>query len=401
MITPTIPANEAGRLEALRGYGILHTEKEVEYEQITDLATNLTGLPISLVSFVDMEEVWFKATKGMDICSSERGLSFCSHAVGHTDLVFMLEDIKADERFHDHPYANLENNPIQFYAGVCLVDKDGYKLGTLCVIDNKPNSLNENQLGGLRILAKQVVKLVELHKANNVLKEIQVDLEKKNKELKDFAGVVSHDMKMPLANIIVTTDILKAKFADNLDPKALDYLSYLKQSSFTLSDYISGLLAHYESDKMSDESNESFDIHHLLEEIIELLNINLKCDINFPEENIELTCNRSALEQILLNLIGNSLKYNDKDCIVIDIECKRNSEMVMFKISDNGIGIPEDKIDSIFDLFTTIGNVDRKGNKGNGIGLSTVKKLVNNLGGSIKVESTEGVGTSFEFALKD
>ena len=75
-------------------------------------------------------------------------------------------------------------------------------------------------------------------------------------------------MKMPLANIIVTTDILKAKYAKQLDKKAIEYLSYLKQSSFTLSDYITGLLNHYESDKLAEENKEDVDIQHLLEEII-------------------------------------------------------------------------------------------------------------------------------------
>jgi len=101
MIPPTKPSNEDERLEALKSYGILNTKEETDYEQITALASNLTGMPISLISFVDKDEVWFKASKGMDICSSERGLSFCSHAIDSPDPIFMLEDIKADKRFQD------------------------------------------------------------------------------------------------------------------------------------------------------------------------------------------------------------------------------------------------------------------------------------------------------------
>ena len=177
MITPTIPANETQRLAALKSYGILYSEKETEFEQITELATNLTGMPISLVSFVEKDEVWFKATKGLDICSGERGLSFCGHAVGKSDSLFMIEDIKADEDFHDHPLTNVDKDPILFYAGICLIDKDGFNLGTLCVHDNKPNSLNKQQINGLKTLAKQVVKLVELNQANHALRITQKDLE--------------------------------------------------------------------------------------------------------------------------------------------------------------------------------------------------------------------------------
>ena len=205
---------------------------------------------------------------------------------------------------------------------------------------------------------------------------------------------------MPLANIIVTTDILKAKYAAQLDEQAINYLSYLKQSSFTLSDYISGLLTHYESDRLVAEADETFDIHQLLEEIIELLNINLDCEINFPEENFDMVCNRAVLEQIFLNLIGNSLKYNDKEKIVIDIDGHVGKDYYHFKVTDNGIGIPNHKIKDVFNLFSIVGTTDRNGKKGSGIGLSTVKKLVTTLDGEIQVTSEPGHGTSFKFSIK-
>ncbi|GEQ86478.1 sensor histidine kinase [Patiriisocius marinistellae] len=401
MIKPNIPHNESARLAALRSYNILNTDtNEIAFEQITHLASQITGMPISLISIVDREEVWFKSTKGMNICSSDRNESFCSYAVGHENDTFVLEDIRNHKELKHHPYANMEKNSIQFYAGVCLIDSDGYKLGTLCVIDTKPNKISEQQIEALKILSKQIIKLIEFHKANQSLLNVQKELETKNESLRSFAGVVSHDMKMPLANIIVTADILRAKYGGELDAQAKKYLDYLKNSSFTLSDYITGLLNHYESDSIKEGGvYESFDLNHLLEEIIDLLNIKFDCEIHFPENNIELDCNRSALEQIFLNLIGNSLKYNDKDKIIINIDAKVTEKEYYFTINDNGVGIPEDKIEDIFTLFTTVGNTDRNGNKGNGIGLSTVQKLVMSLGGTIKVESIENQGTSFIFTI--
>jgi signal transduction histidine kinase len=167
-----------------------------------------------------------------------------------------------------------------------------------------------------------------------------------------------------------------------------------------LSEYITGLLEHYESDKTASLNAEVFDSNDLLEEIIELLNINIDCEINLPEENIEMQANRAALEQIILNLVGNSLKYNDKERIKIDIECTEKNGFYHFSISDNGMGIPKDKLSNIFDLFVTTGKLDRNGKKGNGIGLSTVKKLVTKLGGEIKISSELGKGTSFQFNIK-
>src|SRR5690606_7526065 len=129
-------------------------------------------------------------------------------------------------------------------------------------------------------------------------------------------------------------------------------------------------------------------------------NINIDCEINLPEENIEMHANKVALEQIILNLVGNSLKYNDKKKIKIDIQCTEEDGFYHFIISDNGMGIPKNKLKHIFDLFVTTGKLDRNGKKGNGIGLSTVKKLVEKLGGTIKVFSELGKGTTFEFSIK-
>lgn len=113
-----------------------------------------------------------------------------------------------------------------------------------------------------------------------------------------------------------------------------------------------------------------------------------------------MNANRAALEQIILNLVGNSLKYNDKEKIKIDIDCYEKEDCYHFKITDNGIGIPKNKMNHIFGLFATTGELDRYGKKGNGIGLSTVKKLVEKLGGEIKVTSQLGKGTTFQFSLK-
>lgn len=400
MTSSILPHNEQDRLAALRSYGILYTNREEAYDQITDIATLITDMPISLISLVDENEVWFKSAKGMAAYSSERNSSFCGHAVAENDPVFVINDTKNYKDYKKHSFTNIAENQLAFYAGVCLVDKDGYRLGTLCVLDTKPNKLSEKQLNGLKKLAKQVVKLIELHSANDVLTNIQKDLETKNKELKNFAGVVSHDMKMPLANIIVTTDILKAKYSSLLDDKALGYLTYLKQSSFTLSDYITGLLNHYESDQLTEGAKESFDLNHLLEEIVELLHINFDCDINFPENDFKVYCNRAALEQIFLNLINNSLKYNNETKIVIDIAAEDMGDEYLFKVRDNGMGIPKEKQEQVFDLFSTIDHVDRNGQKGSGIGLSTVKKLVTKLGGVISVTSELTEGTVVEFSIK-
>jgi len=212
--------------------------------------------------------------------------------------------------------------------------------------------------------------------------------------------VVSHDMKMPLANIITTTDLLKAKYKQFLDNKGLEYLNYLKSSSFSLSEYINGILQHYESDNLTIDQREEFDLHHLLEEIEDMVNTDYSTLIDLPAENMMINCNRVALYQIFINLIGNSIKYNDKENPEIEVTYSENRGYYIFTISDNGIGISADKQENIFDLFQVAAEKDKNGNRGNGIGLSTVKKLVTNLGGTIDVDSTVGKGSTFTFTAR-
>ncbi|SFN36949.1 GAF domain-containing sensor histidine kinase [Salegentibacter flavus] len=400
MIKPAISRNELERLASLEEAGIFNTSPEAEFDNITKLASFICKTPVSLISLVGESEQYFKSRYGTEIYGSSREISFCAHAILKPKQLMVVNDTRLDERFKDNPFTLDENNPVQFYAGMPLVDHHGFALGTLCVLDTKPNKLDKEQKIALKALAKHVEVLFELRRKNKHLEQIEKELKEHNTALKDFAGVVSHDMKMPLANMIITADILKAKYGDQLGKEGLKYLKNLKNAGLNLSDYINSLLTHYESNDTSDLKKQEFDLHHMLEEIIDLFNISDNVDINLPNENIIIQSNRAALEQIFLNLLSNSLKYNESEKIVIDIDFRQTPDFYYFSISDNGIGIPQDKQEEIFQIFTTLAVTDRKGNKGNGIGLSTVKRLVKNLGGNIKVNSQPGQGTQFTFSAK-
>ncbi|MFI8378024.1 ATP-binding protein [Leeuwenhoekiella sp. NPDC079379] len=391
--------NEKKRQAAVDSYKLVGTLPERSYDDITQIAAYICNAPIALITMLDYNRNFLKSHYGVPFSESPRQISFCTHAIQSPEAIFVIPDARIDDRFKSNPLVTGDMKAI-FYAGVPLIDKGGHALGTLCVFDHEPRTLNERQQVTLIALANQVVNLFELHRQNIENKALQKNLIKKNGLLKDFAGVVSHDMKMPLANIITTTDLLKAKYKELLDDKGLDYLNYLKSSSFSLSEYINGILLHYESDNLTINQRQIFDLQDLLEELEDLLNTDYKCVIHLPETNHAINCNRVALNQIFLNLIGNSLKYTDKEHPEITITFDENEDFYLFEITDNGIGIPKDKLEEIFDLFTVATDTDKNGNRGNGIGLSTVKKLVTNLGGKIKVISTVGEGTTFKFTAR-
>lgn len=399
MIKALQPENETSRLTSLHDLQILNSESEINYDNIAQLASYICDVPISLITLIAEDKQWFKAKIGTELCDTDRNVSFCSHAILQPDEIMEVKDTHLDKRFIDNPLVTSETN-IRFYAGMPIRSSAGEALGTLCVLDTKPHSLNEKQKTALKALANQVENLFELRRQNIALEKVKKELGVKNNQLKEFAGTVSHDMKMPLANMIITSDLLKAKYGNLLDETGKNYLTYLKQSSFRLSNYITDILNHYESDTLLQSHTEDFDVQDVLEQIIDLLNIKFDCEINLPEDNLTVHCNRGAFQQIFFNLIGNSLKYNNREKIIIDITAKEENGFYNFSIADNGIGIPENKQEAIFDLFTIIEEADRSGNRGNGIGLSTVKKLVGNLGGEISVKSEVNKGTTFYFSIK-
>ena len=162
--------DEQKRLSALKSYEILDTLLEEEYDGITRLAAQICGTKISLISLVDESRQWFKSKHGLDASETPRELAFCNHAIETPNSIFIIEDSTKDDRFKDNPLVTQDPNVI-FYAGVPLVDKDNYALGTLCVIDNEPKKLSDQQIDALQTLSKSVINLFEMRRNNLKLAE--------------------------------------------------------------------------------------------------------------------------------------------------------------------------------------------------------------------------------------
>ncbi|HLS31311.1 MAG TPA: GAF domain-containing sensor histidine kinase [Flavobacteriaceae bacterium] len=393
---------EKMRLAALKKLGILDSPGEKQYDNLTELAAYICQVPIAMISLIDEDRQWVKSKVGVDICETERKHSFCTHTIESSEGYMEIEDARLDPRFENNPFVVQGEDPIIFYAGYALKDDEGHALGTLCLMDYKPKKLDQTQKDALFTLKNQIEALFELRHKNKKLTDSKNQLNEQNKLLKNFAGAVSHDLKMPLASIVMTIDLLRSKYGEQLGEEGINYLKKLKQSSLGMSEYITHILDYYETDNISSEdySDEPFGLKGFLENIVDMLNIDGNVEIHFPEENFDLICNRSGLEQVFLNLLGNSLKYNDKKTTIIDIDAKEKENYYYFGITDNGMGIPDKELKNVFNLFSTATDKDRHGKKGHGIGLSTVKKIVEKLGGKIDIKSEVGKYTSFTFTIK-
>ena len=157
-----IPENEAARLETLRQYQILDTESEEAFDDLTRLASYICQTPAALISLVDTNRQWFKARVGIQARETPRNISFCGHAIVQRGC-FIVEDALFDERFADNPL--VVNAPFaRFYAGMPLWSPEGFAIGTLCVMDQQPRKLNEDQINALQMLSNQVMSQLELRR---------------------------------------------------------------------------------------------------------------------------------------------------------------------------------------------------------------------------------------------
>ncbi len=253
MIRPSIPFNENTRLRELLSLDILDTDPEEEYDKITELASQICEVPISLISLIDKDRQCFKSIYGINTKETPRDLAFCAHAINYPNQIFEVPNAAIDDRFHDNPMVT-EQPHVIFYAGIPLVSSQGHALGTLCVIDNKPNKLNEIQKNSLKTLSSQVMKSLELRKH-----KLEATIQKENNFerkviLTELAHLISYDLKSPINNIIGLSEALSEP--DTIQPELSIKLSKLiSLSAYKLKDLIEEILAYAASEKLQNEIN--------------------------------------------------------------------------------------------------------------------------------------------------
>ncbi len=191
-----LPANETDRLTALYALDVLDTEPERDFDDIVALASSVCGVPMSMVSLIDMDRQWCKARVGTDLIETSRDTSFCAHAILGKDLL-VVPDARADTRFADNPAVAVDGG-VRFYAGAPLVTTDGFALGALCVVDSQPRRLGVEQLQALRALARQVTSQLELRRYAVALANTTARLQELERRKDDLAALVGGELRAPL-----------------------------------------------------------------------------------------------------------------------------------------------------------------------------------------------------------
>jgi signal transduction histidine kinase len=397
MIKAAVTDNEEQRLEALKSYEILDSSPELDFDAITLIASQICEVPIALISLVDEKRQWFKSHRGLDATETSRDFAFCAHAILDQENYFEVQDTSLDLRFYDNPLVT-DGPKIKFYTGVPIVNKDGFALGTLCVIDRVARQLTIEQKKALKALALQVIGQLELRKNLRELEEVNAQLKRKNEEISRFAYIVSHDIKAPVRGMKSVAEIILEDHSDTLNTDVKKGLNLIKNRADQLTNLVNGILNHSVLEK--DEIKiETINLPEFVENIFDMISapndVSLKCNILVNEINTDAV----YLHQIIQNLVNNALKYNDKERVEVLLTIYAEGDKVILLVKDNGIGISEVHQKKIFEIFQIIAYKDRNGMKGSGIGLATVKRLVEKLKGEISVTSSVGEGSEFKIVL--
>jgi PAS domain S-box-containing protein len=274
------------------------------------------------------------------------------------------------------------------------------------VIDSENSARNFFTNEHLRLL-KNVANLVSIQLRNAVNlerriaaesenKELLENLKRSNKELRDFAHIVSHDLKSPLRSINALITWFQEDYEDVLDDDAHDTFDKLNNKLEQMDALIDGILRYSSVNDKNVISVQEVNIQEVLEEIQNILYIPEHIKFIFPEKLPIIQADKTRIKQLFQNLISNAINYIDKEEGKIEVKFRELKQYWKFSISDNGVGIAEAYHDKIFKIFQTL---DKKG-KSTGIGLSIVKKIIELYKGDIYLESEEGKGTTFFFKLK-
>ena len=411
-----IPENEEERLAELIDYEVLDTQEETVFDRLTRMASESFNVPIALISLVDRERQWFKASHGLQAKETPRDVAFCSHAILQDD-VMVVPDATGDPRFALNPLVHNEPN-VKFYAGAPLITPNGYKLGTICLIDKKPrHDFTEKNKQELKDLAAIVIDELELRVA---IKKVREDIEKLNlakKELEKereraeqtmqekshFIATISHELRTPMNGILGMAYLLGDT---NLDETQKEYIATINHSASNLMLLINDVL-----DLSKIEAHElilekiPFNIRDYFIQNIKLLmplaakkGVNLIYEIDSSLPDI-IVNDPGRFSQIINNLVGNAIKFTEIGKVTARIGYNSIDNNIYCEVIDTGIGIPKNKQGKIFEKFIQGDPTITRKYGGTGLGLTITKQLVVMLGGEIDFETEENRGTRFWFTL--
>lgn len=384
---------EHSRVENLESFRVMDSESEVSFDQLAFLASTICNTPIALISFIDYERQWFKSSVGVELHEIPRYLSACNETIKGNDI-FQIPDVLLDKSQYREFMAK---EGFQFYAGVPITSNDGYNLGTLCVIDYRPRQLTEDQKQTLKVIADQIIDLLEVRKKyrHNLkrlkeLGEASYRSEKRYQEIAHQAGTramaeLSAGLSYKIRPHIMSIQTVEKQLEKTLPltNESANQLRIMNESASEVLNILDSLDKFIKAEQ--ERSMKLMELGDVLGSVISHLeykikkyDIELNCHV---ERDLRCIGNVSQIKEVFFAVINNAIEaVQDLKTRKIEISMKENNHQTTIHVKDSGRGISESIKPFIFQPFFTT-----KGPLGIGIGLSLAQSLLQRHNGEIKL----------------
>lgn len=251
---------------------------------------------------------------------------------------------------------------------------------------------NSDSLKLVDFIDNQTKEIIKINKQKDSLLK---NLEQQNQELNDYTHMISHDLKTPIQNIEALSVWLKEDYGKVLDSEGKERIELIRENTQKIDTLVRAIHKYSTIDK-EEHKRYTLDLGKLLKTIIKELNLPDNITVDIPKKLPNIKGDDKRIEQLFLNLIDNSIKFNDKKNVKIEIGFSENTDFWKFYIKDNGKGIEEKYFQKTFIAFFKLEN----DYKSAGIGLSIVKKIIDLYEGDIWIESKLKEGSTFHFTIK-
>ena len=374
-----LPPNEAERLAAVRRYEVLDTPPDGAFDRVTALAARFFGVPISTISIVDHDRIWFKSRHGVDAEEIERAPGLCASAILHHEP-WTIENAAIDPRTLDNPLVCGELG-LRFYCGVPLTTKDGFNLGTLNVIDAEPRVVTDAELQTLHDLAAIVVDELELRIA-----AIRAVRARENA----FAHI-AHDLRSPLTAIVGSAELMNGNGSAN------GYAETIAAEAKRLDEMLTGLLEADAARAAAAAARETFDLGEVIGQQVELFRAqSRRHDFTVSVPALVVIGDRARTTNVVATLLSNAIKYSPTGGTV-DVRLEQRDGVARATVRDEGVGIPAADQARLFERFFRVKTAATSGIPGTGLGLAVAREVVLAQGGEMGFESEQGRGSRFWF----
>ena len=390
------------RRSVLGEYGLLPQDPEASSGDCTnasaaralnflvDLAAKLCGVPFSAVNIVTTEQQVQLAAAGLEpgLCAREDSMCAKVFQQGQTTVV---PDASADPRFAANPFVTGEIARVRFYASSPLQTSSGFVLGSLCVFSDTPATISAEQIAMLDVLAAQVVEVLELQHRTLQLQQALEELGRSNRKLAEFAGRVSHDLRIPLTTILGYVELSEDDEDIRPDGPAAIYLQRIGGSGRRMLSMLNEVLSYSQVGGMLRPRRVS--LQAAVSAAVSDLGGGFGGDTELTCEDAELTADPAQLRTLLQNLLGNAFNYRRPgQDLKVRVYTLADDRGVTLRVADNGKGISAADRERVLEPLVRL---HRPGDApGSGLGLATCVRIVQSHGGELSLTETPGGGTT-------